>query len=177
MAGARVRLQQGILAMLAWARPVATTEAHAILGESLYPLFAQMRRSEQLHSLAVLHSLQQAGHAEPALWQAALLHDCGKARAPFRLWGRVLVVLANQAMPVKAEQWAGDADEANLSHWRRPFAIYRHHPAWGAAAAQACGAAPLVIELIAAHQQRRPGPPQSQFDTLLALLQAADDSN
>jgi hypothetical protein len=177
MAGARVRLQQGVLAMLAWARPVATTEAYTILGESLYPLFAQMRRSEQLHSLKVLHSLQRAGHTEPALCQAALLHDCGKARAPFRLWERVLVVLATQAMPIRAEQWAGHADDTNLSHWRRPFAIYRHHPAWGAAAAHVCGAAPLVTQLIAEHQQRRPGPPQSQFDTLLALLQAADDAN
>ena len=44
-----------------------------------WPLFDAMPHNDQHHSLNVLRSLRTAGHTEPALMQAALLHDVAKA--------------------------------------------------------------------------------------------------
>jgi hypothetical protein len=103
-----------------------------------------------------------------------LLHDVGKARYPFRLWERVLVVVARKLAPRRISAW-GDGTPTG---WKRPFVISKQHPAWGAQLASQAGADPLAIELIARHQSKvdEPQPPCEQ-DRLLRSLQAADDEN
>ena len=167
------RFRQGLRALFAWAQPVDTALAARILSPELLALFHKMRRSERLHSLNVLRTLQAQGHDDPALLAAALIHDVGKSRAAFHLWDRVLVVLVKAAVPDLAKQWG----EGAPSGWRRPFAVSVQHPQWGANMASAAGADPLLVQLIAQHQQLVADPPRNRIEELLQLLQSADDAN
>ncbi len=175
--GAVGRVRQGVRALSAWAKPVDHALVEATLAEPLRALFYRMRRSEQLHSLNVLRRVMAAGEAPTALRVAALLHDCGKARAPFSLPERVIVVLVKAAAPSLAKRW-GAGDESRLRTWRRPFVLSAQHPAWGAAMAEAAGAEPLAVQLIAAHQTPLAAAGgDDSFRRLLAALQAADDAS
>jgi len=167
------RMRQGARALVSWARPVDYEVAAAVLTPPLMALFRKMRRSEQQHSINVLRTLQARGYSDPALMVAALLHDVGKTRAAYHLWDRVLVVLVKAAFPNRARRW-GQGDPVG---WRRPFAINLQHPQWSADMVRAAGADPLVVTLIASHQQHLDHPPQSEAERLLVALQAADDAN
>ena len=164
--GALRRLRQGLNALLAFAQPVD----HALVAQHLTPAlqdcFVRLRRSEQLHSLRVLRALQAQGTVPPELATAALLHDVGKTRWPFPLWGRVLVVLLPLLAPELAARLA-HGDEANPL--ARPFIIEQQHPAWGAQLARAAGADERAVALIERHAQ----PPGD--DELLARLRHADE--
>ena len=172
---ARARMRQGIRALLSWTTPVDEDLAAVYLSPPLLALFRRMRRSEQLHSLNVLRTLRRQGYDDPPLLVAALLHDVGKSRAPYHLWDRVLVVLAKAAMPDRVRQW-GSAPHPPVG-WRRPFAVSIQHPRWSADMVAAAGADPLVVELIAVHQQHLDHPPRTRLEHLLQALQAADDVN
>ncbi len=167
------RIRQGLLALFAWTTPVDEAQAARVLSPALLALFRQMRRSERLHSLNVLRTLQDRGHNHPALLTAALLHDVGKINAPFHLWDRVIVVLVGELLPGRSQQWGEGAPRG----WRRPFAIRAQHPRWGAELAAAAGADPMAVELIGLHQRHLDGPPRTELEHLLAALQAADDAN
>ena len=67
------RIGQGLRALTAYTRPVDIDLARAYLSPPLLALFAQMRRSEQQHSLCVLRALRAAGHTDPDLMTAALI--------------------------------------------------------------------------------------------------------
>jgi len=67
-------------------------------GSRLKPLLP-MPRGDQRHSLAVLRTLLEWGETHPALLQAALLHDVGKAAAPLSPWERALLVLTEALCP------------------------------------------------------------------------------
>ena len=58
-------------------------------------LFDQMHRADQRHGLDVVAALRAAGHSDPDLVLAGLLHDCGKGR-DLRLWHRVAWALADR---------------------------------------------------------------------------------
>ena len=58
-------------------------------------LFDQMHRADQRHGLEVVAALRAAGHSDPDLLLAGLLHDCGKGR-DLRLWHRVAWALADR---------------------------------------------------------------------------------
>ncbi len=167
------RLRQGLRALFAWTRPVDYDLASRYLSPSQRSLFKRMRRSEQLHSLNVLRTLQARGYDDPHLMVAALLHDVGKSRAPFHLWDRVVVVLVRAAVPQVARRW-GQGEPVG---WRRPFVVSRQHPGWSAEMVTAAGTEPLAIDLIARHQQVLDHAPQNDTERLLAALQAADDAN
>lgn len=127
--------------------------------------------------------LTHAGHNEPALLTAALLHDIGKTRHPLPIVERVLVVLGNKFLPGRAASW-GIGEPAG---WRRAFVIKAQHAQWGAEMAAQAGSNPQVVELIRRHQDlltlqevRVPaGVPvaasKEDNDQLLRLLQWADD--
>lgn len=51
-------------------------------------LFESMPRADQRHGLDVVAALRTAGHRDPELLLAGLLHDCGKGPS-VRLWHRV----------------------------------------------------------------------------------------
>jgi hypothetical protein len=132
-----------------------------------------MRPGERQHSLSVLHTLQTRGETHPALLAAALVHDCGKARVPYWLWERAIVVIVTRLAPGRAVQWG----QGTAQGWRRPFVVSQQHPTWGAEMAAAAGADPLTVELIAIHACMIDHPPSNEFEQLLAALQAADDLN
>lgn len=154
-------------------RPVNDQAAVMYLSPGLFVLFRQMRPGERQHSLNVFHTLQMRGETHPALLTAALLHDCGKARASYWLWERAIVVIVKRLAPERALKW-GDGDPMG---WRRPFVVNRQHPAWGAAMANAAGADPLTVELIAGHQCKIDHMPSNGYERLLTALQSADDLN
>jgi putative nucleotidyltransferase with HDIG domain len=167
------RFWQGIRALTAWARPFDETPAAAVLTPEQVALFGRMRRSERLHSLRVLALLREAGHDDPDLWVAALLHDVGKTIAPFHFHERVLVVLVHKFASVRYHRWGqGDAQG-----WRRPFAISLRHPEWGAELVAAAGGSPRAVELVRRHAEPLSGPPRDETESLLLILQAADDAN
>jgi hypothetical protein len=177
MTDARGRLRQGIRALAAWLRPVDNHEAIETLSTDLLRLFQQMRPGERQHSLNVYRLLVTRGETDPRLLTAALLHDCGKARAPYWLWERVIVVLARHIAPKATIRW-GKGEPVG---WRRPFVINTQHPTWGADMVAAVGTDPLVVALIREHQTKlahiAEAVPLDEFTRLLTLLQAADDAN
>jgi hypothetical protein len=64
------------------------------------------------------------------------------------LWERVIVVLAEHFLPIRAERWA---QEETPRGWRRGFVIRRLHPVWGAELAAQAGATPRTVALIRQH--------------------------
>ena len=131
-AGYRVR--QFVNALDAYIRPLTPgerAEAQAWLPESAWPLFDAMPRNDQRHSLNVLRTLHAAGHAEPALMQAALLHDVAKSAGGVTLFHRVAVVLIKIVWPdwfARVAQTPAPARSAP----RYPFWAHANHPELGA---------------------------------------------
>lgn len=164
-------MKQGWAALTAFARPVDFGVAAEVLSAQQMALFRQMRRSEQLHALRVLRTLQAQGHHHPDLLTAALLHDVGKSRYPLTLAERMLVVLIRRLLPRLAAPWSAGHPRG----WRRAFVIAREHPMWSAEDMLAAGASPLAAALARRHQEHLDGPPRSEEDRLLRLLQAADE--
>jgi putative nucleotidyltransferase with HDIG domain len=163
---------------LAW-RARSLTEkdlapARSVLTADQMQLFTCLQPSEQIHALRVLQTVQDEGHNNLDLLTAALLHDIGKARAPLRLWERVLIVLAKGLFPERTKSWG----TGRLDGWMRPFVIAEQHPAWGADMAAEVGTSPLAVSLIRRHQS--PGgwdPVSPNENRLLKILQDADHQN
>jgi hypothetical protein len=138
-------------------------------------LFARMSPNDQRHAIAVARTLQQAGHTDKALLQAALLHDAGKSMGQ-PIVHRVVIVLLEAFWPA-ALKWLSRNTTNTLaleqvSRWRRPFVIHAHHPAIGAEWAALAECDPLAIDLIARHEK-----PATEEDEPMAALQWADNLN
>jgi hypothetical protein len=164
------RIDQGLRALIAWARPIDEQSARAILSPELMALFLRMRRSEQLHSLRVMNTLRRQGHTHPDLLTAALLHDSGKSRYPFNLVERSLAVILRKLFPGAFRRWSLSEPHG----WRRMAVIVSMHPEWSAQDMEAAGASPCAVALARRHQTRVQGDPQTEEDRLLVLLQEAD---
>jgi hypothetical protein len=92
-----------------------------------------MSPNDQRHAVAVARTLRRAGYDHPALLQAALLHDVAKSMGQ-PIIHRVLIVLLKAFWPsalCRLGQPSGQP--SSFPWWRRPFIIYAHHPAIGAA--------------------------------------------
>jgi len=158
-------------------------------------LFARMSPNDQRHALAVARTLQRAGYDQPALLQAALLHDVAKSMGQ-PILHRVLIVLLKafwpaglqrlsesvSALPGTDQRIANDESSfilhpSSFTHWRHPFVIHAQHPAIGAAWAEEAGCEPLAVRLIARHQEMLKGEPAGEEEKLLAALQWADGLN
>lgn len=142
-------------------------------------LFEQMSPNDQQHGLAVVRLLQQAGHQQTALLQAALLHDVAKCLGQ-PILHRVLIVLLEAFWPGGLDRLAAVSPHCNIDQvggWRRPFVIHAQHPVLGAAWAEAAGCEPLVVGLIARHQDSLDKNLSDQANHLLAVLQWADNLN
>jgi hypothetical protein len=149
-------------------RPVADEQLCPHLSAAQIVLFRRMQPSEQAHAFQVYERLTAAGHADPDLLAAALLHDAGKALAPLSLVDRALVVLGEHFFPAAARRW-GSGGPRGL---RRPFVTAAQHPAWGADLAAAAGASSRICDLIRRHQDV-----PAADDLLLAALQSVDDES
>lgn len=161
---------------LVTARPLSAAawqEVETVLNPDEVALFRRFDRADQQHSYRVLRTLRQAGHEEPDLLAAALLHDIGKIHCRPRLWERVLGAILEKVAPRRARIWgAGEA-----KGWRRALVIRRKHPQWGADLARDAGSSPLTVELIRRHQDEQlPSTDKSMHNQLLAL-QWADNRN
>ncbi len=150
----------------------ARAEVTAVLTPSQWQLYSRFSPGDQWHSYQAWRTLQQAGHSQPDLQVAALLHDVGKTQVQLTLWERTLIVLTEKLLPQKLAVWGqGDAQG-----WKRPFVVKAQHPAWGAEMAAAAGCTPLTVSLIRRHQDKM-GDSVTSEDQLLRLLQWADDQN
>lgn len=171
------RLKQGLKALFAFAQPVQDDTARQILSSELYALFCTMRRAERQHSLSVLRTIQWMGETNLSLWQAALLHDVGKTRVPFSVFARAAVVLVRKIAPKLAYRW-GSLPLERARFYQRPFVMGYQHPDWSAEMAAAAGADDLTVQLVRAHADRLPdAAPRNEYERLLSVLQAADNTN
>jgi putative nucleotidyltransferase with HDIG domain len=171
---ATYRVRQFLRATAAWVRPAAMDED--MLKQALPPqavaLFLAMPGYDREHALAVFQALRAAGHDEPELLAAALLHDVGKSGsgvARIRIWHRVATVLLRAFWPGAMERIAQDRPGC----WRRPFLVQQQHATLGAELARTAGCSPGAVELIRRHEEAG----QGRADDLLTALQAADSLN
>ena len=151
----------------------ARAELSAILSAKEMALFDQFSFNDQWHSYRVMKMLQEAGHTQPELLVAALLHDVGKTEIPLTIWERSLIVLASIFLPRQTAVW-GQGEPVG---WKRPFVVKMQHPIWSAKLAAAAGSNPQAIWLMRRHQDVIPPDDPSPEARLLRLLQWADDQN
>lgn len=169
------RMGQGLRATFAFARPLDSALAAATLSADQLALFQRLRRAEQLHSLAVLHTISaQAAMVPPDLAVAALLHDVGKVCYRVTVAQKTFAVLLRTLAPARYLQLS-QGDPQSL--WARPFVVYERHAAWGAELARAVGVSATSEWLIAHHQEPATRWQGHPAHGLLVRLQAADDTN
>ncbi len=123
----------------------------AVAVEQLSPaeaaIYGRMSSTDRRHSLGVFYTLREAGHSDPILLKAALLHDAGKSDRRLTLAHRVVVVLLRRWAPNLLERWA-----QNGRGWKAGFAVHLNHPQSAAQMAERAGSEPEVVELIRNHQ-------------------------
>ena len=152
---AAYRVRQFGSALATRGRPLAEvepTEVRAWLPAAAWPLFDAMPHNDQHHSLNVLRALRAAGYDEPALMQAALLHDVAKSTGGVTLFHRVAVVLIKIIRP----NWLAGMVQAPAparGDPRYPFWAHANHPQLGAELAAAADCDPLAVMLIRRHQE------------------------
>jgi putative nucleotidyltransferase with HDIG domain len=152
----------------------------ALLTPPQRTIFTRMHKSEQVHGLLVLNSLQDLGENDKDLLVAALLHDVGKSRFPLHLWERVVIVLAKKICPACVRRWGetGVGKDQTPRGWRRAFIIAERHPTWGAEIAAQVGCSRLTANLIRRHQETIPVSECDSIENRLLLkLQAADNES
>jgi hypothetical protein len=172
----RYRVGQFFRALAARTLDEELEQAANILTPAALALFRSMSIQDQRHGLDVYAALRQAGHTNPDLLAAALLHDVGKAAAPLPAWQRAIIVLLGRFAPrLLARLSRGELPQG----WRRPFVVHAQHPQVGAHWAQQAGCSPLTVALIRRHQDELAlcQTNQTQEDRLLVALQAADRLN
>ncbi len=166
------RVAQGIGALFAFARSPDMGLARQHLSSCEYNAFRSLSRSEQLHSLNVLHkALAGDPNAPKALISAALLHDIGKSRYRLSTWQKTLAVLIEAIAPRLSHRLS---ENEALSFWRAPFIVRRHHAKWSGEILRHCGSGADVIWLVERHQEDPEQYRDNQRYALLASLQSAD---
>jgi hypothetical protein len=152
-------------------------QARRALPDAGWRLFRDMPDADQGHALKVWAAVTGAGCDDPALAQAALLHDAAKHLGGVTLLHRVAVVLLKALAPAawRRLETAAEPSRRNLLY---PLWAHANHPAASAQLAAAAGCKPLAVSLIRRHQETLPpGESRSQEDVLLLALQRADDDN
>jgi hypothetical protein len=135
-------------------------------------LFRAMPAYDRAHARAVFDSLWRAGHTDPDLLAAALLHDAGKTAHPggrLSLWHRVAAVLVRAWRPALLARVGHEGARG----WRRPFFVQVHHAELSADLARGAGCSERTVALIRHHEDV----PGAGDDPLLAALQAVDSQN
>lgn len=168
----RYRVRQFFRALAARVSEEDLEQAVRILTPAPLALFRSMAAQDQRHGLDVYAALRQAGHANPNLLAAALLHDAGKSAARLPAWQRAVIVLLEHFAPRLLARLSQGEPEG----WQRPFVVHARHPEVGARWAKEAGCPPLTIALILRHEDHIPNC-QTEEDQLLTALQAADNLN
>lgn len=155
----------------------ALDDARQILPDAGWRLFQDMPRSDQVHALKVWAAVRALGLDEPALAQAALLHDVAKHLGGVTLLHRVAVVLIKAFAPGAWHRLKTSPQPARRD-LRYPLWAHANHPATGAQLAADAGCLPLAVTLIRRHQDSvQASQPRLHEDALLLALQKADDDN
>jgi hypothetical protein len=159
------RVEQFLGHLTARVRADEAALARSVLPAAAWPLFAAMPVADRRHGLDVVQRLLAAGHNDPELLQAALLHDAAKGRR-LRLWHRVSGVLLEAFAPRALERLASPEPGS----WRHPFHLYLHHADLSADAARAAGCSERAACFIG-------GPVPDADASLAAALHAADEAS
>lgn len=159
------RVGQVVAHVRARVDPAEVALVQRILPPGGAALFASMPVADRRHGLDVADELLRAGHDDPDLLGAALLHDAAKGHRT-RLWHRVAGVLLEALAPSVLRRLA-DPDPAS---WRHPFHLYLHHAPMSADLALAAGCGPRLAGFIR-------GEAAAEDDArLLRALTVADDA-
>lgn len=145
--------------------PAEAARARTILAPDARALFDAMPTADRRHALDVVSRLLAAGHDDPELLAAALLHDTAKG-GRMRLWHRVAGVLLEAVSPRLLDRLA----RSDRRSWRYPFHLYLHHGPMSADAARRAGCSDRTVRLIR-------GEPEPADARLLAALRAADEAS
>lgn len=130
----------------ALARPDDAFAAHWLSPEE-QALYLRMDPRDRDHACRVARAvLAYAPDADAIVVRAALLHDVGKAEAPYRAWERIAVHLYTPARDVPARWYQRPLADA----WRR----HRTHAERGAAMVLRAGGDPRVAALVRCHHDR-----------------------
>jgi hypothetical protein len=125
-------------------------DEHLMLATFLSPgeqrLFERMPLFDRRHSLDVYHTLVRAGHRNPHLLKAALLHDCGKVNdrgegIPLYYYGIFVILKA-----VAPDLYRRAA--RNGSGFFQPFAIHAVHDKRSAQLVRLVGGHPELIAIL-----------------------------
>jgi hypothetical protein len=111
--------------------------ARGVLPPDAARLFATMPVADRRHALDVSGRLLAAGHDDPDVLCAALLHDAAKGHR-MRLWHRVAGVLLEAFAPGLLRRLASPDPDS----WRHAFHLYLHHAELSAEMATAAGCGP-----------------------------------
>lgn len=166
------RVGQFLRALTARVSAEEVEQATRLLTPEARALFCRQAVQDQRHALAVYRMLRQAGHTDPRLLAAALLHDAGKAAGRLPSFYRAAIVLMGRFAPAALARLSQDEP----AFWSRPFILHARHPERGARWAQEAGCSPLTVALIRRHEEKTTHN-QSEEDQFLAILQAADSAN
>jgi HD superfamily phosphodiesterase len=130
------------------------------------------------HALTVYRRVSEQGCEDPAVLQAALLHDAGKhdptSGRHVTLGHRVAIVLLKSVRPgrlILSRLAEHDDPEGLGGYLLYPFHLSKHHAERAARLAAQLGAQPEVVSLIVNHHSR------SHADPALTALQAADEAS
>jgi hypothetical protein len=170
------RVRQFLRALTARISEEELKQIACVLTPSALTLFRSMTTQDQRHGLDVYASLRRAGHTNPDLLTAALLHDVGKSAARLPPWQRAVIVLLERFAPRLLARLSYGKPEG----WRRPFVVHTQHPEIGAQWAHEAGCTPLAATLIRRHEEMGKGDAsdcQGREEELLTTLQAADNAN
>ncbi|MFI5261926.1 MAG: hypothetical protein ACHQZR_05185 [Candidatus Limnocylindrales bacterium] len=162
------RSRQAVRHLAARVSPAERAALARWLTPAQLALFDAMPRADRRHGLDVVAALAAAGHDDPDLRLAGLLHDAAKGPT-VRLWHRVAWSLGERY---------GDGVRARLEGlpgFAAPFDRLRHHADRSAELALASGCSARVAALIRA--QAGPLDPSSGVDPRLGeALRLADDA-
>jgi hypothetical protein len=159
------RVAQFVAHVRARVEPSEEAVARRVLNDSAWRLFAGMPVADRRHALDVAARLRAAGHDDPDLLAAALLHDAAKG-ARMRLWHRVAGVLLEAVSPALLRRLASD----DPGSWRHPFHLYLHHGRLSAEMAERVGCPGRTIAFL---RGTAPGTDAA----LAAALRMADDAS
>lgn len=116
------RVNQFVAHVRARVTPDEAALAHRVLPAPLADRFDGMPVADRRHALDVAGRLLAAGHDDPDLLAAALLHDVAKGHR-MRLWHRIAGVLLEAFAPAVLRRLASPDPDS----WRHPFHLYLHH--------------------------------------------------
>jgi hypothetical protein len=139
---------------------------HLLGSDAQWRLLERLTPFDRAHHLRVHQLLLDAGHDDPDLLRAALLHDIGKADERGRVTAvhRAIRVTLRRIAPSLLDRVARKGNRLTHGLW-----LADCHAETGAALAGRAGASVRCCELIARHED-----PEPDDDSLLAALIAAD---